>query len=573
MDTLFYSISIVVLCILFGILKKIEHKMDVIPNIIITCLCVLPYQFFVCSILSMLNIPITVRYLGIVNIICSAILGIAIKKKGIQQMVITVKDTAITLLLILFISMIAYQDVGKLENIRYSSTDASIHYIAAKEFYQHNQMLNKVDQIETDKQMMPMAYMNVGILFKAFAPIIGEINLYKIFVLFDITIFCFSGTLFYFILKKRIENKWHMLLAATMTILYLMGYPLNNLLSGFHYLGLGFLMMNAIFYIIEEQELNPVARRSILFLLNIGLILSYSLFAPVAYLSMFIDTIRKNKAEKKQIILDTIITLIIPGLIGVAFLLGSNIERVKILSLEGYIYKNLWSNIIFFVPFALYFLLKKIKDRNIDYLWIYFTTLIVFMGVLYIGTKGKIISQYYFYKNAYVLWAILLIYFFEGIKTFINSHKKQKTLAIVYLAVYLFFFAFGIGNGYYIFSMYDIYQYNNVLIHTPENLKQDDIKMLEYIKENNLLSKTENNVLFIGDFMQEAWIRSMFAYRNREPLEKANREEYIKKWNQGEIEYLVCFEDSAIYKRAEELLKLEKEKIIFQTEHAKLYAK
>lgn len=578
MNIVFYSISILTLMVLFCLLKKTEKKIDIIPMIIITFLCSISYQFLISYIFSILNISIDLTNLSIINIVFFIFLGIGIKKRGIQRFIITYKDVFVTLILLIIVFIIAYKDVGNLENIRYYSTDASIHYIAAREFYENNQLLNKTQNTETYKEMMPMAYVNVGILFKVFAKLIGEINLYKIFLLFDIIIFSFTGILFYFIIKDKIKYKWHYLLAGSITVIYMIGYPLNSLLSGFYYLGIGCLIINAILYIMSLQEKKIKITNAILFLLNTGIILSYSLFAPVIYLSIFIYNGYKTYKEygkllNKQWILNTITTLILPGIIGIVFLILPNIEAVKGISLDGYIYKNLWTNMLFFIPFAFYFLFKQIKYKKLDYMLVYFCVLISYMLILYIGTKVKIVSEYYFYKNAYILFTILLIYFFYGIKTFIKENKKQEIIAITYFIVYICLLSFSIYSNKYLLSIFDIYYNNHLLINNKENLTQDDIKMLNYIDKNNILSKTENNTLFIADFMQEAWIRAMFTYRNRFPLEKANHYEYIEKWNRGEIQYLVCFENSNIYKMTKNTINLSQKKLIFQTEKVKIYEK
>lgn len=195
------------------------------------------------------------------------------------------------------------------------------------------------------------------------------------------------------------------------------------------------------------------------------------------------------------------------------------------------------------------------------------------MIILYIGTKTKMISEYYFYKNAYILWAIILIIFSEGISTFIKEYKKEKIIAIIYLIAYILLLTVSITTETYLPPLFDIYEDNQFLINATENLTQDDIDMLTYIYNNKILSETENNVLFIGDFMQEAWIRSIFKYRNRNPLEAKNHQVYVEKWNNGEISYLVCFEKSDKYTELKEYCNLEKSKIIFETENAKIYTK
>ena len=573
MSNIFYIISILILGILFLIIKKRDDKIDIIPQICIVFLCILAYQTLESIVLSFISIPIKLSILSIINFIFIIVLSIRIRKKGIQSFKIEKRDIIVTAILIIIVSLISYYDVGKIENIRYYSTDASIHYIAAKEFYQNDKLLYKTEGTESPTQMMPVAYTNVGLTFKALEPIIREMNFYKIFILFDITIFLFSAILFHFIIKDKITTKIHTLIGLAITIIYLVGYPLNNLLSGFYYLGVGCLSINGILYILKHKEYN---KRITLALLNTTLILSYSLFAPVVYLSIFIydliNTHKKyNKIFNKEFIINTIVTLIIPGIIGVLYLLAPNISAVKYIAVDGYIHKKLLINIIFFVPFAIYFIFKRIKEKDLDYKTIYLITLIIYILTLFIGTKLNLVSQYYFYKNAHILWAIVLICFFEGFIEFTNKYEKQKYIANIYIIVYVSLALLTLITNRHLLSIYDIYENNISLINTSESLDGQEIKMLSYLYENNIISKTDNNILFMQDFMGEAWIRSMFKYRNRYPLEKANHLEYIEKWNNGETKYLVIFEDSKVYKIYKDYINLKNSKLIYETENSKLY--
>lgn len=130
----------------------------------------------------------------------------------------------------------------------------------------------KTEGTETSGQMMPIAYTNVGLIFKALEPIIGEMNFYRAFILFDIIIFLFSAILFYFIIKNKMNTKIDFLIGIVVTIIYMLGYPLNNLLSGFYYLGIGCLAINGILYVLKQKENKNMV---ILSLLNVTLILSY----------------------------------------------------------------------------------------------------------------------------------------------------------------------------------------------------------------------------------------------------------------------------------------------------------
>lgn len=248
-----------------------------------------------------------------------------------------------------------------------------------------------------------------------------------------------------------------------------------------------------------------------------------------------------------------------------------NIKAVEGIAVSGYIYENLFVNIVCFIPFVGYFLIKNIKNKKIEYSLVYFVTLIIYIAILYIGTKVEKVSDYYFYKNAYILWSIILIYFFCGVVEVIKKYKKAQIITITYVVVYVFLLGISITTNKYKLSIFDLYYNNRMLINEEENLMQDDIDMLSYIYEKNLLDKTTNNVLFIGNFMQEAWIRSIFQYRNRYPLERSNHYDYIDKWNNKETTYLVCFEKTKIYRIVKSQLNEEEDNIIYRTKNAKLY--
>lgn len=573
MSNIFYIISILTVGILFLIIKRQNKKIDLIPQICIMFLCILAYQTLECIILSYINISISLNILSIINLIAIFLLTIVIKKKGIQSFKIEKKDFLAIIILLVLVSTISYYDVGKIEDIRYYSTDASIHYIAAKEFYQNDKLLYKTEGTETSGQMMPIAYTNVGLIFKTLEPIIGEMNFYRAFILFDIIIFLASAILFYFIIKNKMNTKIDFLIGIVVTIIYMLGYPLNNLLSGFYYLGIGCLAINGILYVLKQKENKNIVTLS---LLNVTLILSYSLFAPVVYLSMFIYYLiitrkKYNKIFNKEFIINTIVTLILPGIIGVLYLIVPNVNVIKCITLDGYINKKLLVNILFFIPFVTYLLFKKIKEKDINYEIIYFIILIIYVLISFLMTKQKIFSQYYFYKVAYILWAITIILFFDGFIEFTDKYKKQKDIANVYLIVYVILALVTLTTNKYILSIYNIYEDNIELINTEKNLDNQEIKMLAYLYDNNIISQTENNVLFIQDFMGEAWIRSMFKYRNRYPLEKNNYYEYIEKWNNGETDYLVVFEDSQIYKAFKKYINLKNSKLIYTTENSKFY--
>ena len=74
MNCICYIISILAIFILFLILKKSENKIDILPSVIVTFMCLLAYQVVICLLFSVITIPITLVNLSICNVIFSMLL-------------------------------------------------------------------------------------------------------------------------------------------------------------------------------------------------------------------------------------------------------------------------------------------------------------------------------------------------------------------------------------------------------------------------------------------------------------------------------------------------------------------
>ena len=57
--------------------------------------------------------------------------------------------------IIIVILIVAFLQYGIPANIKYVMTDSAVHYLSAREFYENDSLLLKVEGIETYKCMMP----------------------------------------------------------------------------------------------------------------------------------------------------------------------------------------------------------------------------------------------------------------------------------------------------------------------------------------------------------------------------------------------------------------------------------
>lgn len=587
--SIIYLISILVLLIATTLLKKSDKKLNIVKSIAITIVLFLCYQTFISYLYTMIHIPITLSSLTIINVIIIAIFMVKIiYKKEIQAYEFDSRDIIFIIILALVTFLVSYLDFGMPFNIKYITTDSAVHYVSTREFHENESLLLTVDNIETSNAMMPGAYSNIGILFKAFEPLIGEMNLYKVFIGFDILTLFISGLMFFVTVKKYAKNTLAYCIAGAVSIIYLLGYPLNNMLFGYFYLGIGVLVINAIVAIMQEykQETDMKIWTIIpsIFLLCFELFFSYYLFVPPIYAAIFIYYLfyfhkETGKWINKKTIIYSTITLIIPAVMGFCYhvlpglLSRDQIQVGNVIQVEGYIYRNMFSNILLFIPFAIYYL---VKEKKIQFDIISIVIWILYMCVLYISIFKLNVSTYYFFKTYFVLWQFAIYLFFRGICYIVEEKKYGKILATSYISIYilLMLHSFLTSNvsitkdtfnrNEKITDVMDIFGINKtVLLRVETDYTVEELELLNYVKENSLPLKN-NNTLILANQRQEYWFWAMLQYRFKDNLNYATTQEHVKKWNNGGYEYLIYFNRGYYYNSYKNIINLQDSEVIFE---------
>lgn len=587
--SMIYLISIVLLILSAIFVKRSEKKLDILKTITLTIVLFLCYQTCISYLCTMFHIPITLLTLTGINISIIAILiGKILYQREIQNYQFEARDLIFTVVLIFIVVLISYLDFGIPFNIKYLTTDSSIHYISAREFYENESLLLTVKNTDSSNAMMPGAYSNIGILFKVFAPWIGEMNLYQVFIGFDIFTLFLSGMLFFVTVKKYVKNNITYFLAGVVSVIYLLGYPLNNMLFGYFYLGIGVLVINGIIAIMQDWKEYPNTwqRGLNLFLLCFELFFSYYLFVPPIYGAIFVYYLfyfhkETGKWINKKIIGYTIFTLVIPLIMGFCYhvlpgmLEESQIQVANVIQVEGYIYRNLFSNVLLFIPFAIYYLMKE-KKLQFDIISMIIWGL--YMCVLYIGIFKLNISTYYFFKTYFVLWQLAIYLFFRGTCYVIEEKKYGNILVGTYILIYilLMIYSFFTSNvmitkdsfnrNEKVTDVMDIYGINKtVLCRIGIDYTQKELEILDYVKENNIPVEN-NNTLLIANQRQEYWFFALLQYRFKENLNYATTRQHIENWNNEIYEYLIYFNRSDYYRIYKDMIHLEGKEVIFQNE-------
>ncbi|MBO5478118.1 MAG: hypothetical protein J6A04_00045 [Clostridia bacterium] len=590
--SIIYIVSVILLLTTVMIVKKSEKKMDFIVTMTISIVLLLCYNTLICYIFTMCNIPINLITLTIPNFIITIILGIIIfHSKQIQAYQVNYKDVLAIILIVALIFLIVCLQYGIPLNIKYIMTDAAAHYASSEEFYQRETLLLKAEGITVGRYMMPGAYSNSGILFKVFAPYIGEMNLYNIFILFDIFILTLSGILMYLNLKKRAKTDLQLGMAIIISILYLLGYPLNSMLFGYSYLSVGIVIIATILLFIQyfqEEKYKNLVNISVLFLLCTQIFFSYYLFVPAVYGTLGIYYIlhfrkKHNKIWNKEMIVYASVTLVIPALIGLSYHIFPQMvsfvptQLMNGIKDEGYIYRNMITNLILLIPFSIYYIYKQIKEKKIDFITLFAVIFVLYTIIVYFAMVKGIISTYFFYKLHFILWMIMWMLCYRGINTIEKEVKMGDIIVKTYMLCYVGLFIVALltsnvainkskNTNEKITDVMDIYGINKTLMFRTEvDLSTEEIEILKQVKQNNV-ELADNNTLILANQRQEYWIWAIFKYNFKQDLYHATTMYYINKWNNDEYEYIIILNDSENGKIFKKYLDLGETEIIFQNE-------
>ena len=373
---IFFILSIIILFLSFVLRKKTDKELDIIGFLSVSIVLLFCYNTLICYILTFFTIPIKLWLLAIINFIVALVIGIPIiSKKQIQKYTFNKIDILYIALIAVILLIIVHINFGYPFEVNYISSDPSIHYLVPMRFAEQETLMPNSDndmvygQLPTFK---PNSYVNSGLLMKCFCENLDAIECYNIFVWFSIFTLFMIGVVIYSGLKKYAKRKEHTLWAFLIASICMLGYPLNSFLYGFEYLTMGLLIVSVILDLIfyyENQILKLSYITAIFGLLNFGLFLSYYMFVPFVYSSLWIYFCIKNyentkKIITKDLIIILLVTLILPFILGFAYTLAPDLYAVFInksinsdtimnisnetlnnsFAINGLIYINLYSN-------------------------------------------------------------------------------------------------------------------------------------------------------------------------------------------------------------------------------------
>lgn len=508
-----YALTVSILFISFILIKKTDKKLNILGFIAITIGALFCYNTFICYVLTFFMLPVTLLNLSIINLIISVILMFfIIRKRQIQSYEIQKIDILYILLLLVAVLIVSYLNFGFPFNIKYETGDPSVHYLTSNMFAEDDALLitNQDEVYGSFTTRKTVSYVNSGLIMKCFSGVINSYYNYNIFICFGIFVLFITAWGMYTTISAFSINNKTRFLAFIVSLIYTMGYPLNSFLFGFEYLSMGILLICLIFdmvYYFKEKQFKTIYIVMIFALLNFGVFSAYYMFVPFLYPALWlyfcIHSYEKDKSifTKKNILL-LVTTLLIPFFLGIIYFIIPNIYGVIInnaidtktllnnssklvgrgLATYGYIYVNLYSNMILLLPIAIYFIVKKWKESKFAIMNMIFC--IAFIELMLMGFLFGKVSIYYLTKNYFALWFIL---FYLNYKGLVELYKKYPKVS------------FGLVGFYTILIVLNLLFVNTTLENRELNENERPTTVVEVFGANKTIIKDKKTDLYTGE--------------------------------------------------------------------------
>lgn len=537
-----YFFTLMILFFEFLFIKKYKEKKDIILWLCISIFTLMAYNSAIVYLFSIFTLKATLLLRIITNIIVGIVLyWFLLKKQEKQEYIFDYKNFIVCTLIVVCSLLTAFARFSPELNISFETTDPSSHYFMGKLFVETKTIIEKsgIETIYGNYEgaiTMFFGYTNLGSLFEIVSPVLGVKNDYRVYIFFEILMWTLGSIIFYYSITSKKMKLHNYILCTIVVLLYMFAYPLTNLIFGFHYLGLGVIVINILFLLFseffEEKIYNNRLWYFLIMMFAFSVFSSYYLFVPLAFggcgLFVLYQWLIRKKIDLKKSTKIIAIMLVIPFILGCAIyvfphLLNSNTgEGVDTFNIEGYIYRNLLGNFIYLLPIALFMLISEFKDKkNNPYLFGFIMCTLYIIIVFLMGMNGKS-GSYYYYKLYFPEWLFMFILIGKSIS---SPKNKNILLSGTYLVSYsfiIFIMLFNVEervtNRNYLFNLTsfssnitDVYSFNKTkIVEKNYTLTTDEVELVYYVQENYDKFKNKNGEIpFMSDLNKKIWSYSM----------------------------------------------------------------
>ena len=317
MEQLFFGFGYILAIIGILIYKKTSKSENFLAWLIISIILMMCYHSMVSCLLMIINMKFDILVYGIMDFLLGALTIIkSWRIKKYQNYKIKLNYIIVFFVIVIVGSYLAYKEFSINLNIAYIMSDPAVHF------------RNAMDMINNGTvSSMCFASTNNALFISMFIPVVeNTVNLYRAFILSDIVMLMLSGGVIYILIERYMNKRVVMFIGLLLVGLYMGGYPLNNMLFGFNYLGMCVSLIGVLIYFLERfynLEITDKLAFPILSMFFLSVSLCYSLFSPAVWIIGAFIIAKRIKRDGKLLSLNTVIVFLtiflIPTILTIKF--------------------------------------------------------------------------------------------------------------------------------------------------------------------------------------------------------------------------------------------------------------
>lgn len=498
LGTVVYLASFAACAAAMYLFRKSHKPMQGFPWAVLSFLSAVCTGSAAAGIISLVHIPINIYTMSAVYLGMAILVFILIRRDGMKQeyiwetydflVIFVVTAGVIAAGILIFSPQLLYA---------YYNSDAGLHLKEATDIVRSERVTN-----------MYFLHLQNAMIIEMAQPFLRVADWYKAYIVGD-CFFLWVETLFFAALIRQFaKTRATKIFSAFLLAGYFMGYPFLSFYYSFGYWAVGSMMTGFLMIMLRHYEEALVERKITVFMLMLGcfgVITSYMMFAPVAFLAVFAYLVivakREGRVFSGKNVLLALRVFLFPCAMGLyyclwGFFISSGTSIAAALYNRGGIYTELYMDFfwtIFPVLFVLVYIAKK-KKITPDVL--FFLAFFGFTCVMLALTLTHHVSAYYYYKTYYPLWMLCWALTARAVSLMLQEAKETLAAYCVMIAGF-FVMCFStaeyriytstekITGGMHSTAFFTLYQINwSYLMEEHTGLSNDVFDLFQYIEDH-----------------------------------------------------------------------------------------
>lgn len=438
LGTVFYAAALIACTVNVYLFRKSHKPMNGFVWAVLSFLITIALGGIAAGVISLLFIPVNIYSMAVVYLLFTLFIVFLIRRDGLKQVYVWEKyDFLVIAFVTVAVLLVSLKIFSPQLRYCFYNSDAGLH-------------LKEATAIVRSQKVTNMYFMHLlnAMAIEMVQPFVRIADWYKGYILGDCFLLWVETLFFAALIRRFAKTTASKVFSAVLLVAYFMGYPFFSFYYSFGYWAVGSMYVGFLAIAMQMYEEALVERKYTVLMLMLGcfgVMTSYMMFAPVAFLTVFFYLVviarREGKVFTRRNVILALRVFLLPTALGLyyclfGFFISSGTSIAGALSNQGGIYTELYMDFFWTIFPVLFALVHTVKKRRITTETVFFGAFFCFAGVMLFLTLTHHVSTYYFYKTYYPLWMFCWMLTAKSVELMLQEAKETLTAYCVMVALF-----------------------------------------------------------------------------------------------------------------------------------------